>query len=952
MHMTNNFLQKRDPWGHAMALWVLLGMIFLAPLGWWAVRQIKLENDVENWLPSDDPQSRILSWYRDQFPVEDRVLISWKGSNLNDPRVIALATKLEGKPDKSGVRRNGSPYVEHVVTPQEIIKRIRDASNDKVSLEEAIKRLEGVLIGPGMLKVKLTEAGKLRQKRVERTIRDLLEAELGITPEIHKQEIAFDENLQFPKGMTEEEIANLEEFPTAPEHDLQVFWPGMHSSKKTLERVKALLQNLRSPTSEKHPNGEAWVQSCFQFASTPVAVFVTLSEAGSEEPRDAMKAIRTAALEVGIPEEDLHLGGRPVASSELNQQVKHAAWNRAYPIWQLHKRSPILLSALVSVALAFVMLRNFRLATLVLIISNYTMFLAVALVPVTHGSMNMVLVVMPTLLSVLTTSAAIHVANYWKHAAERDLRTAVAETLKMARQPCMLASLTTAIGLASLISSPLLPVRDFGLYSAIGCLISLFMVLVCFPALLMFWPGKKPSHEEIEHTSWKSLAHFLVRFRIPITLVSLAGFAICAYGLKWFRTETKVIRYFPDHARVVQDYNFLEENLAGIVPVDVVVRFDSSAMESMNFLERLEVVRAVEQEVRNHPEISGTISLAAFQEVHKPLPENASIAKRAAYRAKIRGTEREVKENKAASSLVTISKDITNLEGSDGREISIKKGDELWRITAQVAIMSDLDYSELTEDLNARVASKLMLHEGADHVVTGMVPVFLRTQQAVLDSLIQSFALAFVLIALVMMIVLKHPISGLITMLPNLLPIGIVFGLISWAGIPVDIGTMITASVALGIAVDGTLHLLTWFRAGIADGMNRRDAISQALMHCGPAMWQTSAAVGIGLLMLYPADLLLIHRFGWLMAALIGAALLADIIFLPALLAGPLGTIIERSVKRYYISSRENSAENGAEQSAPAKDSAENPGSENPAVQTPHVLKLANNPKGKIYRVD
>ena len=127
-----------------------------------------------------------------------------------------------------------------------------------------------------------------------------------------------------------------------------------------------------------------------------------------------------------------------------------------------------------------------------------------------------------------------------------------------------------------------------------------------------------------------------------------------------------------------------------------------------------------------------------------------------------------------------------------------------------------------------------------------MVPLFLQTQQAVLRSLIVSFGVAFVLIGLIMIYLLKHPVSGLMTMIPNVLPIGMVFGLISWAGISVDIGTMITASVALGIAVDGTLHLLTWFRKGILEGLPRRDAIAQALAHCGPALgkraWPSASA--------------------------------------------------------------------------------------------------------------
>ena len=180
--------------------------------------------------------------------------------------------------------------------------------------------------------------------------------------------------------------------------------------------------------------------------------------------------------------------------------------------------------------------------------------------------------------------------------------------------------------------------------------------------------------------------------------------------------------------------------------------------------------------------------------------------------------------------------------------------------------------------------------------MTGTVPLFLRTQRAVLDSLIKSSLLAFGLIACVMIWVLKDPVAGMISMIPNFLPVVSIFGLVSWFGQKIDIGTMVTASVAMGIAVDGTLHLLTWFRDGIRNGMSRKCAIHNALLHCGPAMWQTSAAVGLGLLVLFPADLLLISRFGWLMACLIGAAFIGDMVLLPCLLVGPLGMLIERRI--------------------------------------------------------
>ncbi len=948
-----NFFEKRDRWGQGLSLWVLVGMAFLLPLAWWAVRKIELRNDVENWLPSDDPQSQILAWYRDEFPVEDRILVSWKGSSLNDPRVFRLAQKLEGKTGKDGLAHGGSPYIKHVITPQKVIARIQKASENAVDTQEAIRRLEGVLIGSGSLKVQLTETGERRQATVERTLKERADAELGIALTVTGTNPPLPEKIA---ELTDAEAEAIQEFPYLEDYQMQVTWPGMNRNSETATEIQALIFSLRGGKTENHPDGDPWTQGCFFFPGSPIALSVALSEAGSEEPADAFAAIRTAAKSVGIPLDDLHLGGRAVAGSELNQQVKKAAWNRDYPFYLLHRRSPILLSALVGIALSFLMLRSARLATFVLIVGSYTVLMTVALVPATHGSMNMVLVVMPTLLYVLTVSAAIHVVNYWKHSAHQNFSTAVVRAVKMAWKPCLLASVTTAIGLASLLTSPLKPVRDFGMYSAVGCLISLAVVLFGLPAMLQFWPGQKPKVREIQGFGWKSIAGWLIRFRLPVSLLCLFVFGFSLVGLRWFRTETKVIRYFPDDARVVQDYHFLENNLAGIIPVDVVVRFDASGRKNYDFLQRLEIVRNIEEDLRKHKEISGVIALPDFLKVQNPPPgEAASRLEKMGYNKRVSETERQAKASGSqARSFLSVSTRPITFNTLDDRNFTVENDDELWRITAQAAVMSDANYTDLTAQLDATVQKTLKFHAGSEHVVTGMVPVFLRTQQAVLDSLITSFALAFLVIAIVMMAVLRNPLSGLIAMLPNLLPVGIVFGLISWAGVAVDIGTMITASVALGIAVDGTLHLLTWFRIGIHEGLSRNQSIEKALMHCGPAMWQTSAAVGIGLLMLAPAELLLIHRFGWLMAALIGTALVADVIFLPALLAGPLGGLIERSTRRQAMTGQESleaqekfEAETNPHQPVTAAEES----TATDTVPEPHVLKLKSQPDRRL-RVD
>ncbi|HAH48104.1 MAG TPA: hypothetical protein DCM07_25270, partial [Planctomycetaceae bacterium] len=702
-----------------------------------------------------------------------------------------------------------------------------------------------------------------------------------------------------------------------PTHDFQLIWPRMQPGAELTRQIKQLALSLKRPeivpgtsVAEKQEGNDTpeseptLIKDCFFAVGTPIAIAVELSDTGDADHAAAVAAVKMAAVEAGIPEENLHLGGRPVAGAALNEMVKESSWNTAYPIWQFHRRSVTLFSGLIGILLAFLMLKSVRLACLVLLVSYYTTFVAVSVVPLTGGTMNMVLVVMPTLLTVLTLSGSIHVANYWKHAAHVDMKTAVTKAVEMARAPCVMASLTTAIGLASLMTSPLSPVRDFGLYASIGCVISLLMVLYGLPALLQLWPAKPPKASEIDVRHWHKFGEILSHHQMLVSVSCLIIFVVSCYGFKWFRTETKVIRYFPDSSRVIQDYLFLEENLSGITPVDTVICFDEAAQKKMNFVERVELVRQIEHKIAEHPEISGSISLADFRPVSEPLPPDASTFQKLRNAKRVNETERRVKESLqdgTVKSFLFIADNTVEMEQETDhgtRSVVVEKGDELWRITAQVAIMTDLDYADLTRDLNQATQSVLRDHAGTTHLVTGTIPLFLRTQQAVLESLIKSFGLAFAVIAVVMMILLRSTLGGLITMLPNLMPIGVVFGLLSWMRISVDIGTMITASVALGIAVDGTLHLLTWFKIGIQEGKTKGEAVAAALGHCGPAMWQTSAAVGISLAMLYPAELLLVSRFGVLMCALIVAALLADIIFLPALLAGPLGSLIVSSLKK------------------------------------------------------
>lgn len=196
-------------------------------------------------------------------------------------------------------------------------------------------------------------------------------------------------------------------------------------------------------------------------------------------------------------------------------------------------------------------------------------------------------------------------------------------------------------------------------------------------------------------------------------------------------------------------------------------------------------------------------------------------------------------------------------------------------------------------------------------VYTGVVPVVYKAQRMLLDSLVESIGSAFIMICTVMMVLLRDwraPLSwknslnfsaGLISMVPNVLPLVVIFGAMGHMNVLVDIGTMMTASVALGVAVDDTIHFLSWFRIGLRSGLDRNQAILQAYRKVGTAMLQTTLVGGLGLAVFAASTFTPTQRFGVMMVTLLTTALLGDLIFLPALLASPLGKAFCPSTVRH-----------------------------------------------------
>ncbi len=324
---------------------------------------------------------------------------------------------------------------------------------------------------------------------------------------------------------------------------------------------------------------------------------------------------------------------------------------------------------------------------------------------------------------------------------------------------------------------------------------------------------------------------------------------------------------------MLQDYEWLETNVGSLVPIEVILQIPKSSRRST--LESLRLVEAVRSEMSTIDGIDCTVSAATFA---PPLTAKGDTGWRKA-------AERAVLNRKLESSLERFAG--IGYVVDDGRY-------EAWRISARVSSSQRVDYGRVLREMEQKIEPLLQRSTGGEPphisaVYCGGVPLVHKAQDQLLKDLINSFAMAFGIIAVMMAILLRSVRAGLISMIPNALPAVLVFGAMGWAGMEIEIGSLLTATAALGIAVDDTLHFIMSFRKGLLAGRTRRQAIRYAYQRCGMAMIQTSLICGLGMLVFSLSPFAPIARFGWLMAAMLSTALLGDLIVLPAILKGRLG---------------------------------------------------------------
>jgi predicted RND superfamily exporter protein len=631
---------------------------------------------------------------------------------------------------------------------------------------------------------------------------------------------------------------------------------------------------------------------------------LTLADMARTNLHGAIDEIRkVATAECGIPDSAIHMGGPPVD----NVSIDKAGQTSVTILFGL--------SLVVGFFVSWFSLKSKTLVAMVIASGVYSMFASLALVWYSGYPVDAILLTMPSLVYVATTSGAIHLANYYRdQLAETGVQEGAAgRAVHHALLPLSLATGTTAIGLATLAVSELVPIRMFGIFSAAGVLVSFIILVTFMPAALELFPpklrvGKLADDEQvdgwkpIESSRWWAVGEWITRHHALATAACLLVMAAIGYGMTRVESSVQLMRLFSRKAQIRTDYAWLESHLGPLVPMEILVRIDEKC--PLNFLERMELVDEIQREIGALGEVGSSLSTVTFG-------RSLDMASGG------EGLRAKLARSTLNKSLMRHRDDF--LAGDYLRETTVTAADgsrhsqELWRISARVSAIQEVDYALFKADLQKKIDPVLarLDSEGVDGVTvnyTGLVPLVYKAQHSLLENLKIGFVFDFAIIVAVMIVLCRAFSAGLVLLLPAAFPAILVFGGLGWANalskwfqtgnVFIDIGSVMAPSVALGVTVDDVVHFMLWFRRGIADGLDRRQATMLAYKGCARAMYQSWGVIGIGLSVFSLSPFGPTQRFGHMMLAMLTIALVGNLVLMPALLSGPLGALFAWSVQR------------------------------------------------------
>ncbi len=486
--------------------------------------------------------------------------------------------------------------------------------------------------------------------------------------------------------------------------------------------------------------------------------------------------------------------------------------------------------------------------------------------------LNAMAALYPVLMIIVGTSDVIHIMTKYIDELKKGLnrREAITIAIKEIGMATLLTSITTAIGFASLLTSKIGPIREFGINAAIGVMIAYVTVIFFTTALLSMFEKEQLIKLGRGEAFWDKLMNRSYLFTRSNQRNILVGLIISAlvglWGISLATTNYNLSSNLPRGEKITRDFSFFETNFAGFRPFELaVVAKDSTSIETFAAISD---INKVENKLRSYEGIEGVNSITSlYKSVHRMMNRN-------------KVEYYDLPESEA--DFDKYKKLVTKVPANT-KSVLLSKGGDKARITARVKDMGADRVTELGEDLkqwiNTNVdTSQLTFHQ------TGMGVIIDKNATYIRQSLMQGLGIAILIISILMVLLFKNWRLVIISLVPNLFPLVIAGAMLGFLGIELDSGVSIVFAIVFGIAVDDTIHFLSKYKLARDKGKDIEASLLVTFLETGKAICLTSVILFFGFLVM----LFSIHppsvTIGLLISLTLISALLADLLAIPLLI--------------------------------------------------------------------
>ncbi len=522
------------------------------------------------------------------------------------------------------------------------------------------------------------------------------------------------------------------------------------------------------------------------------------------------------------------------------------------------------------VVIVGIMLRSFygTLATLIIILLSMMTGMGLAGwlgVSITPASVNA-----PTLILTLAVADSVHIlATMLQHMKEgKTKRDAIAESVRVNLVPVFLTSITTSIGFLTMNFSDVPPFRDLGNIVSMGVMSAFLYSVFFLPALMAVLPLRFKIKKDADCGPCNWLADLVInrhKLMFPGTLVVIV---LLSAGLLRIEFNDNFIEYFDDSYDIRIATNFVQDNLSGFDRIEY--SLESGESGGINKPGYLTTVERLAEWYRSNPKV---VHVSTITDTMKRLNRDMHGGDGSYFR---------IPDQRDLAAQYLLLYEMSLPFGLDlNNQINVDKS-----ATRMVVTFNDMSATDLREmDDKARDWLKLNAPESMFTYGSGISIMWAHITSRNIKSMIGASFWALVLISGILILALRSFKIGLISLIPNLAPSLMAFGIWGMIRGEVGLGLSIVVSMTIGIVVDDTVHFLSkYLRARREQNMDASDAVRYAFNNVGRAMWVTTLALVAGFLVLTYSGYRMNFDMGLMSAITITLALFLDFLFLPVLL--------------------------------------------------------------------